>query len=175
VLNITVRDDEVRMALASMMIACRDLRPRLVPKSRRLALALLADAKSKTPIDEGTLRRSGQYDVKVIASDISTTITFGGLASAYAEVQHENDSFTHTRGELASRMGRRAASSLKTRSVTIFGKRKPKKALKIRGYKGGQAHWLFGRQTSAWTSRRASAYMREMLREAVNIMTPGGG
>lgn len=174
-LKITVRDEEVRAALASMMITCRGLRPKLVPKSRRLALALLADAKKKTPIDEGTLRRSGQYEVKVLTSDIATTITFGGQASAYAEVQHENDNFTHTRAELAARMGRRAASSLRSRNVTIYGKRKPTKALVIRGHKGGQAHWLFGRQTSAWTSRRASAYMREMLREATSILTPGGG
>lgn len=173
-LKVTVRDEEVRAALASMMMVCRDLRPKLVPKSRRLALALLTDAKKKTPIDEGTLRRSGQYEVKVLTSDIATTITFGGQASAYAEVQHENDNFTHTRAEWAQKFGRRAASNLQTRNVTVFQKRRPQKALKLRGHKGGQAHWLFGRSTSAWTSSRASAYQREMLREAVRILMPGG-
>jgi len=43
-------------------------------------------------------------------------ITFGGLAEAYAQVQHQREDFKHP--------------------------------------KGGQAHYLFGKPTSAWNAHR---------------------
>lgn len=51
------------------------------------------------PVDQGPLRASGFVDAVVIAGNrISVQLGFGGAASAYALIQHENMEFQHTRG-----------------------------------------------------------------------------
>lgn len=97
-----------------------------------VGLKLQARAQEKTPIDTGTLRRSATTETSVRASGLVTTITFGGMASAYAEVQHENEEFTHTRAEFEAKYG------------AVAGK--------LQGHKGGQAHYLWGAENSAYDS-----------------------
>jgi len=77
------------------------------------ALSVQADAQEKAPLDTGTLKRSARTSTRLIGDSIGSEITFGRLASAYAEVQHERVDFEHP--------------------------------------KGGQHHWLYGAEDSAWT------------------------
>lgn len=172
-LKISIRDEAVKTALRELQNRAGRIGAGLRQKASRLTLAVLAEAKSKTPIDEGTLRRSGSYSVATRGVGLIAKVNFGGQASAYAARQHETDSYTHTRAEWAAKYGRRAASNLKTRNVTVFQKRTPRKALKVTGHKGGQAHWLYGRPSSAWTTRRQTAFMAAMRDEAVRLLTGG--
>lgn len=57
---------------------------------------VLADAVKKAPVDEGVLRGSAISSVQTV-SNLIGKIEFGGLASQYAEVQHENE-FKHPKG-----------------------------------------------------------------------------
>lgn len=53
-------------------------------------------AKDLTPVDTGALKNSGIVDLPVISgSDVAVKIGFGGAASDYAEVQHEELSYYH--------------------------------------------------------------------------------
>lgn len=51
-----------------------------------------------TPVDEGTLRGSAQNSTMINGQSIRGRITFGGMASKYAEVQHEREDFNHPKG-----------------------------------------------------------------------------
>lgn len=51
-----------------------------------------------TPVDEGTLRGSAKNETFRHGPAIRGRITFGGMASKYAEVQHEREDFEHPKG-----------------------------------------------------------------------------
>lgn len=96
-MGVTVRSENVNAALA----AAREIAegPALLrevkPKVDRMVLALQGEAQRLAPLDEGTLGRSGESEVKFAGTTIQGEVTFGGLATAYAEVQHEREDFYH--------------------------------------------------------------------------------
>jgi hypothetical protein len=55
-------------------------------------------AQKDTPIDEGTLRRSAKTEGRIQGRAFVGSIRFGGMAAAYAEVQHEREDFEHPKG-----------------------------------------------------------------------------
>jgi len=63
-----------------------------------MTLSLLGQAQREAPVDEGTLRGSGLSKVTFTGSELRGEISFGGLATAYAEVQHEREDFEHPKG-----------------------------------------------------------------------------
>ena len=63
---------------------------------------IMLEAKRRVPLDEGTLRRSGIINPpEVHGTSWTLTMGFGGAASAYALVQHENLTFNHRAGRSA--------------------------------------------------------------------------
>lgn len=63
-----------------------------------LALALQGAAQKAAPVDEGTLRGSATSETVLRGDEIEATVRFGGMASRYAEIQHENTEFRHPKG-----------------------------------------------------------------------------
>jgi cation transport ATPase len=71
------------------------------PKAMAAALwnegtRIMNQAKDLVPVDTTALQGSGMVDFPVISgSDVSVKMGFGGAASAYAKVQHEELSYYH--------------------------------------------------------------------------------
>lgn len=66
------------------------------------ASAIMLTAKRRVPLDQGTLRASGIVNQPVVfGTSWSLTMGFGGAASAYALIQHENLTFNHRAGRSA--------------------------------------------------------------------------
>jgi len=61
------------------------------------AVKVQAAAQKLAPLDEGTLEGSAQTEIELTGAGITVGITFGGMASKYAEVQHENETLKHPR------------------------------------------------------------------------------
>jgi hypothetical protein len=60
----------------------------------------MAEAKQRTPVDSGSLRASGYVDTPVISGrKISVELGFGGAASEYAVIVHENMDAHHPVGQ----------------------------------------------------------------------------
>lgn len=145
------------------------------PLEHRL-MKIEAEAVKRAPNAIGTLRGSSYSEVQIVGKQARGTIQFGGMASAYGEVQHERDDFAHTESEYATKYGRPLNRNGYTRqtlrgTVSKRGKLiikaktwKYKRKRKILGYKGGQAHFLHGRPDSAWTPAVARALQAEMLK-----------
>ena len=112
-LSIDMDDAEIKRALAAIGNLPLMLEVNLRDYIDGFMLSVQADAQEKAPVDSGTLSRSARTSTRLIGDAIGSEITFGGLAAAYAEVQHERDDYEHL--------------------------------------KGGQAHWLYGADDSAWT------------------------
>lgn len=118
----------------------------------RVGLKAQARAQDRAPVGEtGILRRSADTQLSGgVTGGIAATVTFGGLASAYAEVQHERDDFTHTKAAFEAK----------------YGPLPP--GMKLRGHKGGQAHFLWGAPNSAyneWFERWAEGVIQRRLTE----------
>ena len=63
---------------------------------QRALLHVQSVAQQKTPVDTGVLEASAETHVGLgSAQAIEATITYGGLASRYAEIQHEREDYTH--------------------------------------------------------------------------------
>lgn len=57
---------------------------------------ILREAKVLTPVDTGVLKSSAFVNLpEVSGAEVSVTLGYGGAASAYAEVQHEELSYYH--------------------------------------------------------------------------------
>ena len=63
-----------------------------------VGLHVLRRAMKRAPIKKGTLRREGKSGTQWHGSGIMTWIEFGGLAAAYAEVQHTRKDYVHPKG-----------------------------------------------------------------------------
>lgn len=85
---------------------------------------VLANAVKKTPIRQGILRSEGRQQVEILGDKMKGTIEFGGLASSYAEIQHENEDYEHP--------------------------------------KGGQDHFLYGKEYSAWNDIEQEQMLKRM-------------
>lgn len=80
-----------------------------VGKSNALKQAMFAEAttvlnesKKIVPVDLGTLKRSGEVEPpKVDSSGIEVSITYGGAASEYALIVHEDMTARHKDGQSA--------------------------------------------------------------------------
>jgi hypothetical protein len=79
--NITVSEESVRKAAMKVLEAC--------------AIELKGRSQALCPVDSGTLRGSAVVDVQ----GNTVTVGYGGAASAYALVQHENLHFHHPVGQ----------------------------------------------------------------------------
>jgi len=116
------------------------LLPRLVGEADRAMMALQEAAAKRAPIAEGTLRGSAQSWAKGSGNSLEMGVEFGGMATAYAAVQHEATSFRHTLPAGISRTHTKAGKVRK----------RP-----IKGYRGGQAHFLYGQDPQgAWEQGR---------------------
>jgi hypothetical protein len=60
---------------------------------------VLGVAQDIAPIESGTLRESGAVEVASSDEGATVAIGFGGAASAYAKVQHENVALHHDVGQ----------------------------------------------------------------------------
>lgn len=66
------------------------------------AQTVLNESKKIVPVDQGTLKRSGEVEApKVDATGIEIAITYGGAASEYALIVHEDMNARHKDGETA--------------------------------------------------------------------------
>lgn len=99
-----VRVSGTKKALA-VLRACRDVMAGGDKMMRPLELELgkaLSEIQRQaimlTPVDEGTLRGSAKNETFRHGPAIRGRITFGGMASKYAEVQHEREDFEHPKG-----------------------------------------------------------------------------
>lgn len=88
---------------------------------------VMTEAKKQVPVDTGTLKNSGHVQRPVISGDeISVTLGFGGAASDYALIQHEDLSLKHPHGGNAKYLERPFLASLNgltTRLATRFWQR----------------------------------------------------
>lgn len=71
------------------------------------ARTVLNESKKIVPVDQGTLKRSGEVEApKVDAKGIEVSITYGGAASEYALIVHEDMNARHKDGETAKYLER---------------------------------------------------------------------
>ena len=141
--SVRFNSGDVKKALQAVRdIAEKDVVMRRVEKEMQYAVEHIMNvAVDKTPMAEGTLRRSAHTQVELRGVTLTGRVVYGGQAATYAEKQHENVHFKHTLPPGVSR------------THTASGKRRQEP---IRGYKGGQAKYLFGRGPdgpSAWEER----------------------
>lgn len=148
-LEVYVEDEAVRLLIVRGKRLSYTAFARLRTVVDRASLHVLRRAMKRTPAAEGILRRSGKADVHMShVGQLVAEVTFGGLAEAYAEVQHENEDFVHTKADFAAKWPMRKV---------------PKK-----GYKGGQAHFLYGSPDAAWNAteeRMVKALIARRLHE----------
>lgn len=99
-MGVTVRAENVGRALraAREIAEGKRLLGEVKGEFSRLVLALQGAAQRLAPVEDGTLRGSGTSGVSFQGTELHGQITFGGLASAYAEVQHEREDFQHPKG-----------------------------------------------------------------------------
>lgn len=66
------------------------------------AQGIFSKSQAQVPFDEGILHSSGQiHPPSISGSDVVVEITYGGNASEYAAVQHENMTYRHDEGRKA--------------------------------------------------------------------------
>lgn len=110
-----LRDIEILKRAVTRPPGLQQLAERVMAKVERRAV-------NRAPKREGTLRQSAVQAVTVQGVSIVGSVTFGGLAEAYAQYQHEHDELRH--GPEVHPLSDAA----------------------------GQAHYLFGDETSAWNA-----------------------
>ena len=82
-------DRYLRRAAAQVLDAAEDA---LVIEANEM----MTEAKYQTPVDDGTLRGSGTvFDARRTRNGVEIEMGFGGAASDYAVVQHENLELDH--------------------------------------------------------------------------------
>lgn len=135
-------------------------------------------AGERAPVGEtGTLSGAGHTETHNGPGGLATTITFGGMASKYAEVQHERDDYTHTREAWVAKYGTAVGARSSLRTGRTSYRTATGKTLKLKGHKGGQAHFLWGNENSAWnpeTEAWASAQLEAQLPRIAGEVLDGG-
>ena len=150
----------------------------------RFSEFMVAEASRRAPLGEtGHLRRSGWQVTALVPNGVLSQIMFGGIVAAYAEVQHENERAVHDEAgyvakyhrPLSRKMTIRKYNQLKGSISKKTGKISIRSVLAVRrrrhrdgtpyslGYFGGQAHFLYGRSTSAWTPARERQLIRQVV------------
>jgi len=155
--------------------------------TERFVAHIAAEASRRAPLgDTGTLRRSVSHEVQLTEAGVLGRVTFGGLASAYAEVQHENPGYVHDEAGYVAKYHRplsRTMTLRKYRTEITSGRMTTKgvlsitarTALKARprkhrlGYRGGQAHWLYGAANSAYTAEEHRRFLRQVAIDLDNM------
>lgn len=60
---------------------------------------VMTESKKQTPVDQGTLRASGQVSPPTRrGATVTVELSYGGAAAAYALIQHEREDYHHTVG-----------------------------------------------------------------------------
>lgn len=73
--------------------------PALARALHEEAQVIFAKSQEQVPFDQGVLSASGQIHPPAMSGDqVIVEITYGGNASAYAAVQHENEAYQHDPG-----------------------------------------------------------------------------
>lgn len=67
-------------------------------KVKQIVMRVRAMAVRLAPIKHGYLRGGATHELYGSGDELGAHILFGGLAEAYAEVQHEHDEFEHPKG-----------------------------------------------------------------------------
>lgn len=158
---IRVDDRELKSVLAELKRAGVNIATALKPVMGDATKDTKREAVNKAPLAEGPLRRSAQARVEMVGdAEVRGHVTFGGVASAYAEVQHEAEDFRHTLPSGVSRSTRKDG--------------KPRKH-PIKGYRGGQAHFLHGAADSAWTRQSEADLTAAAIRKAYAELEKAAG
>jgi len=131
-----------------------DLKGKTRPLVRRLLTRVAQKAVNLAPVATGALRRSAIGEIVDRGQTSVARVSFGGLASKYAAVQHESVQFRHVLPAGVSR------------TRTMRGK---KRKHPIQGYRGGQAKFLYGWPNSAWNPTEAAFWTRMLDRELGHI------
>ena len=153
--NVTVDDRELGNILR--LLGARGFDPRGVVRrvvSRRVRI-VKGQAVNKAPLAKRRLRDSAQARTMITPEGVLGYITFGNLGAAYAEYQHEGENLRHTLPPGVSR----------THYVDRRGRRKKRKH-PLKGYRGGQAKFLYGRKDSAWNDDARNTLQGELLQAA---------
>lgn len=76
----------------------RTLLAQLGTEVGKMAADIQRRAQEMAPVKEGTLRGEARSGVQFRQASLGLQVWFGGLASSYAEEQHENTHFRHPKG-----------------------------------------------------------------------------
>jgi len=95
---IRIDDKALRRATKGLKRLPRNAPAKLRPTVEKFALRIQGRAQGKTPVLGGHLKSSARTDLRTIGTSLTAVISFGGLAAAYAEVQHEREDFAHPKG-----------------------------------------------------------------------------
>lgn len=203
-LRVNVTGDKLLKQMAGRLsFVASNTAPEVEREALRQTMKIQAEAQKLAPYDgDKALRDSAQSDVTETAPQrLFAEVSFGGLAAAYAEVQHENEDFAHTEAEWEAKFGRpfpnRTMTDRLYRGQYVTRKNKKtgvretkyrqfkggelrnrKRAHPITGYRGGQAHFLHGAEDSAWrpeTQRRFSAAISNSIERALQRAMRKGG
>lgn len=181
----TFDDSNLQKATKSLDKAIRGRVTKLVAKAMAKAAHHIGGrAVDKAPILEGHLRQSMTVTVsgggRLSRGRITASIGFGGLASKYAEAQHENLEYVHhgqRKGKYAylgagttTRQGdlnepRKGGTKRWRRKVVHHRTRRLTADMP---HKTGQHHFLFGRPDSAWEENEAKVqrWVADRIEEA---------
>ncbi len=189
-MHVTINSREVEQAIGNLKRLAASAPHAMRQTVERALMRVEAEAVKRAPIATGTLRRSSHSHAEVSGNQVRGRISFGGMAAAYAEVQHEREDFAHTPAEYQRKYGHPLDRTHYTRRtlrgriskrgkliMTSHAKRRRRKKA-ITGYRGGQAHYLHGSPTSAWNDaarRRLHSDVTEALRKRLEAGVSGRG
>jgi len=114
---------EVYRVLNNVKQEIQDAEKKLKSDFEEELMKVYADAVKKAPVDKGILRAEARWEMESIGDGMQGTVEFGGLASEYAEYQHEKE-MDHP--------------------------------------KGGQDHYLYGTENSAWNSNVQKSILEKL-------------
>jgi hypothetical protein len=93
---------QARAALRYLENVANGRRELNAPVENELTIALMElqrQSQKLAPVREGILRRSARTEVDALAvGNLRGKVSYGGMASAYASVQHEREDFEHPKG-----------------------------------------------------------------------------
>ncbi len=96
--TVVVDSREVERALAVIARMPLEGLEDLHDEVEKLGLHVQRRAMKRTPVKDGPLRDSAKAELTTRRNQLVSVISYGGLASPYAEVQHERKDFNHPKG-----------------------------------------------------------------------------